>query len=294
MTANILILGKGFIGKSLYKVLSQKHNAVQIISKNDYDYEGGIESYLDDLRFKHHIYIDVIINASGYTGVPNIDACENDKENCWKYNVVVPCRIYNNALSSDIDYIHISTGCIYNGYERQYRESDTPNFGLFNPESSFYSKTKHAAETMMEDWNCHILRIRMPFCGKFHSRNLFNKIKNYKDLSMQDNSMTCLEDFCDLVAKTIEDPLVLPKGTYNVVNKGSASLGFISSEMCVRGFAKWWERYVDHLDTKAPRSNCILSTDSLDYHGMGLPDVKDSILKCLDEWTGHAKSKGYL
>ena len=34
--------------------------------------------------------IEGVINCAGYTGKPNVDACEDSKELCFKMNVVLP------------------------------------------------------------------------------------------------------------------------------------------------------------------------------------------------------------
>jgi len=37
--------------------------------------------------------IRTVINCSGYTGVPNVDACEDNKELCYNYNVLYPLNV---------------------------------------------------------------------------------------------------------------------------------------------------------------------------------------------------------
>ena len=71
---NVLILGKGFIGQKLHNSLLDKDVASDCFSKAKLDYTNHwkLVTYLTQNP------TDIIINASGYTGVPNIDAAEND------------------------------------------------------------------------------------------------------------------------------------------------------------------------------------------------------------------------
>lgn len=293
----VLLLGKGFIGTALVAYLG-KNNTV-LMKRSEFDYTTQLDKHL-----KYNKY-EFVINTSGYTGVPNIDACERDKRNCWIYNVEAPVRIAEACRKRKTNYIHLSSGCIYSGYDKEYEEDDSPNFGLFNDESSFYSKTKHAAErylTSLSRFKPWIFRIRMPFTGAYLSRNLFNKIINYNKLIIENNSMTCVEDFCRFIKSFITDwnmglnsgynKRILPPGTYNVVNMGYANLPFIVSEMQKRGIEKDWDFCkAEELDTLAKRSNCVLSEMSLASNGYGLPTVKRSISNCLDTWVEEYKKE---
>ena len=88
---NVLILGSGYVGNHLFNHLKRYHDVEQINQRRvDYTFTGAyadaidLKSYLMDKRF------DVAINCSGYTGKPNVDACEDDKATCWEYNVIAP------------------------------------------------------------------------------------------------------------------------------------------------------------------------------------------------------------
>ena len=142
----ILILGKGYIGNYLAKA-NQDHTIVHI-SKSDLNYDDPdvFAKFIHNESKYPKPYFDWIINCSGYTGRPNVEGCETDKENCYHYNVTVPLYITKVANRFRIPIIHIGSGCIYDGYSKQYTEDDLPNFGADSNFSSFYSKTKDAFE----------------------------------------------------------------------------------------------------------------------------------------------------
>lgn len=281
---NILILGKGFLGQKVYNYLrlaqlSDSGN-VDIFSKSELNYTDRL-TLADHLS--QHDY-DFILNASGYTGVPNIDAAEYDKEICWKMNVEVPVTIVSAACHSKATVIHISSGCIFNGYVKHWEETDTPNFGVFNPGSSFYSKTKHAAETMIKN-DAAILRIRMPFTGDISPRNYFTKLLQYDNLISTPNSVTCVEDLCDAILKICAHDN--PIGVYHLVNEGA-----LTAKQVIECLAKYEltnpnHRFIDRseLKTKAPRSNCILSTKITSEKIGPLPNVLESLEKCVKQYA---------
>ena len=172
---NILILGKGYVGNYLNDRL-QAIASVDFENKRWFNYTNA---RILNKRFKEKKY-DYVINCSGFTGRPNVDQGEQEKELCYKLNTFVPLKVSNICKLHNINYIHISSGCIYNGYEKQYTEDDEPNFGLFNEESSTYSKSKHAYELGC-DYGL-TLRVRMPFCDELHERSILTKLLNYDKL----------------------------------------------------------------------------------------------------------------
>ena len=256
---NILILGRGFIGKRLYQYLKTcaDIDVVKVLPKAFLDYTNPVvlTEYINDREKNGDI--DIIINASGYTGDPNVDACEKEKDLCWHLNVQVPVMVENICKQNSIRYIHISSGCIYDGYDKVWSEKDEPNFGLFSTRSSWYSKTKHAAETLLDTDTTVILRIRMPFTKDNTPRNYLCKVLRYDSLISYLNSITCVEDFSVIVSSIVrqED---FPGGLYNVVHRDP-----VSAKDVVEIFRKYnvhnplW-RFVDinDINITANRSNC--------------------------------------
>jgi len=280
---DVLILGAGFLGTILSSALISNGHDVTLFNKATLDYTDQ-NTLFDYIKYSN---FGLVINASGYTGRPNIDACEDDKDNCWKYNVEVPAKIMRVCNKFNLGMVHLSSGCIYAGYDREYTESDIPNFGLFNEESSFYSKTKHAAETILQDNDAWIFRIRMPFSGEVVDRNYFNKILKYDSLISEYNSMTCVEDLCDFVNKFILKKDQVPYGIYNVVNCGYVSAKEIVKMLRERDVMNPYHHFIstDKLKTKAKRSNCIISTNKIQSYDLTLPYVKLSLEKCIDRYA---------
>jgi dTDP-4-dehydrorhamnose reductase len=272
----ILLLGKGYIGSNFYEYLKCKSDIqVQIFSQKNLNYLdlNILQEYLKDKK------IDYIVNCAGYTGRPNVEGCENNKEICWLYNVKLPILLTEVAMHFNIPIIHISSGCVYTGYEKDYSEEDEPNFGIYNENSSFYSKTKHACELSLKGTKSYIFRIRMPFSEKSSDRNYINKILKYDNLISYKNSLTNVDDLNEFIYKFINLKITPSYGIYNVTNQGSATAKQIVDILKKYQLEnKNWKFLKEkEMDFKVARSNCVLSTNKIKELNIELPNIFLSI-----------------
>src|SRR3989344_4964506 len=56
---------------------------------------------------------DVVINAAGKTGRPNIDWCEHHREETFRSNVTGPMVLAGLCARRDIYLVHLSSGCVF-------------------------------------------------------------------------------------------------------------------------------------------------------------------------------------
>jgi dTDP-4-dehydrorhamnose reductase len=257
---NVLILGAGYVGTELFSWVNKDKNNYWLYSRKDLDYSD--QSTLS--KFLLNNKIEYVINCSGFTGRPNVDEGELKKKECWELNVLLPLKISKICKALNINYIHISSGCIYSGYEKEFTEEDEPNFGLYD-HSSFYSKSKHAFETL-NDFGCTI-RVRMPFGDDLHERSFITKILKYDNLVNYKNSKTYLPDLCNFIEYIVDNSINANKiGLINFVNPEAKDTEFLVERMKVFNSYqnKNW-KFVDIKDINitAPRSNCVLSIEKL-------------------------------
>lgn len=110
---------------------------------------------------------DWVINCAGFTGKPNVDACELQKTDCLLGNGVLPGIIRAACESLEIPWGHVSSGCIFTGRRADgagFTEADPPNFSFRQNNCSFYSGTKALGEEVLEGAEqCYIWRLRIPF-----------------------------------------------------------------------------------------------------------------------------------
>lgn len=283
---NILLLGKGYIGSNLAEYFISKSDIKSnIYSKKDLNYL-DINTLNKYLQQNQSIQIDYIINCAGYTGRPNVEGCENDKETCWKYNVKLPILLTEVASYWNIPIIHISSGCVYTGYEKDYTEEDEPNFGIYNQNSSFYSKTKHACELSLKSSNSYIFRIRMPFSQKSSQRNYIDKILKYENLISYNNSLTNINDLNEFIYKFINLKNKPEYGIYNVTNHGSANAKEITQILKKYNLENknWKFLNQDEMNFKVARSNCVLSTEKIKKLNLELPNILCSIENAISKF----------
>lgn len=200
----------------------------------------------------------VIINAAGYTGSPNVDACEIYKQETIFGNVVFPVQL--EAQNLEIPIVHVSSGCVYTGYKAGgWTEEDIPNFN-FNT-GSFYSGSKALEQDLLMPYmnKSYLLRIRMPFGDVDHPKNFLTKMKRYQKLISFDNSLSYIYD----VAKVaVNFAITLPEpGVYNVCNPGYSNAREIIKMMGIE--KEWFTEEEFAKATNAPRSNCVLNVDKL-------------------------------
>ncbi len=254
---NVLVLGRGYIGNYLAQYLK---DGVFQLGSEEFDYHNISKL----TKFILNNGINVVVNCSGFTGRPNVDEAESKKSECWRLNVTSPMNINIACNKIDVKYVHISSGCIYDGVRKDYTEEDTPNFGLFD-ESSFYSKTKHAFELMSAELDNKIVRIRMPICNDLaNPRNYLKKIMEYPNLIDFTNSKTYIPELCGFIQALIEaDMSWTGQDIYNVVNQEPMSTSQVISQLNWNNEGNWnkldpnWVKLKD-LNIAAPRSNCVL------------------------------------
>ncbi|MDA1069764.1 MAG: sugar nucleotide-binding protein, partial [Verrucomicrobia bacterium] len=235
---------------------------------------------------------NAVINAAGYTGKPNVDACEDDKANCLMGNAVLPGIIREVCETLDIPWGHVSSGCIYTGRRADgtgFHEADTPNFNFRSNNSSFYSGTKALGEEVLQGAEkAYIWRLRIPFDERNNPRNYLSKLLYYEWLLDAENSISQRFEFVEACIDCFLKEI--PYGTYNVTNPGSTTAREITTIMKKHGlvskelkFFKSEEEFMAKA-VRAPRSNCTMSSEKLAKAGIQLTEVHDSIEKACSDW----------
>ena len=256
----LLFGGRGYIGGWFRQIFPDA-----VLSSVDTADACGVAESLD--REKP----DIVINTAAKTGRPNIDWCEDHKQETIHSNVRGPLVLLEECAKCNVYWVHLSSGCIYQGDNngKGFSEEDPPNFF-----GSFYSQTKAWADQILKEFPVLILRLRMPFDDTLHERNLISKLLEYRRVLDVKNSLTYLPDFIDIAHSLIKKRRT---GVFNIVNPGS-----ISPYEIMNMYKKFVQK--NHIFerltlaqlsevAKAGRSNCVLSTEKLQKAGIILPDV---------------------
>ena len=284
-----LIGSSGYVGQAFVKEMVKRKIGFHEVSRGLVDYY-DLEALIDYIQKFNPSFI---INCAGYTGKPNVDACEENKSECFHANISLPKNIAMACSITGVPLGHVSSGCIYTGDKgdrKGFTEEDEPNFSFKYNNCSYYSGTKVEGEKMVE-FNCddyYIWRLRIPFNNEDNPRNYLSKMMSYDRLLEAENSVSHLGDFVgaclDLYEKKAD------YGIYNVVNSGYITTSFVVSKIKEilnpnKDFSFWnGEEEFYQIGARAPRSNCILDNSKLINAGVEIRGAREAVTECLERW----------
>lgn len=285
----IVLGGSGYVGQAICEELAAREIPYTNVSRKTLDYTqaDSLKSLIESTS------ANFLINCAGYTGKPNVDACEIQKTECLTGNAVLPGTIKNVCNALGLTWGHISSGCIYTGSRPDgsgFTESDTPNFTFRTNNCSWYSGCKALGEEILADAdNAYIWRLRIPFNNIDNNRNYLSKLLRYPKLLEAENSISHLDDF----AKACIDCWIkkVPFGTYNVTNTGSVTTREVVEQLRqtiapnrkFEFFAS--EEEFMQIAAKTPRSNCVMDNSKLLNSGVEIRSVQEAIEHSLENWT---------
>ncbi len=283
-----LLGGSGYVGHAYQALLTQKGIAFRVLRRADLDYSDP-EALRDALLRDRP---EFLINAAGYTGKPNVDACELHRHECLAGNAVLPGVIADACAAAGVPWGHVSSGCIFTGERADgggFTEADAPNFTFRTDNCSFYSGTKALGEEVLAGKpDVYIWRLRIPFNEVENPRNYLTKLMRYSRLLEATNSISHLEEFCAATFACWEKRV--PFGTYNVTNPGKVTTHEVvelikRSGVCTKEFSFFRsEEEFMQVAAKTPRSNCVMDSSKLAATGITLTEVHEAVAQALKSW----------
>lgn len=283
-----LLGGSGYVGQAYQQLLTRKGIPFRNLRRAELDYTQPAVLAAALQRDRP----EFLINAAGYTGKPNVDACELHKAECLFGNAVLPGLIAQACNEAGVPWGHVSSGCIYSGARpdgKGFTEDDTPNFAFRTNHCSFYSGTKALGEEVLAGQpNIYVWRLRIPFDHIDSPRNYLTKLMRYQRLLEATNSISQLHEFVAATFACWEKRV--PFGTYNVTNPGQVTTHEVvdlikQSGVCIKEFVFFKdEDEFMHVAAKTPRSNCVLDSSKLSSAGITMTPVRDAIVQALRQW----------
>jgi len=312
----ILLLGSGgYIGQAFAHELRDRGREFFAPSRKECEYT-RFSTLLKLLRERRP---EFVVNSAGYTGKPNVDACEIARADTLQGNTLFPQTLAHACAVENIPWGHVSSGCIFAGarvtqhgvtrVEKDltrpeireifikspqtfsgFNEADVPNFSFRDGPCSFYSGTKALGEEAISGiGNSYIWRLRIPFDQFDNPRNYLSKIQNYSKVYENINSLSHRGDFVraclDLWDKRA------PFGIYNVTNPGALATSQVVEKIKSilnpnRPFEFWQsDEEFYKIAAKTPRSNCIMDVSKLLAAGVAIRPVEDALEDSLRNWT---------
>lgn len=323
----ILILGgNGYVGGAFARFFDQTGVDYRLISRRESDFTtaSGLRVLLEASR------PEFVVNCAGYTGKPNVDACETHKTECLQGNAVLPGILAEVLREYKIGWGHVSSGCIFTGHREVaedgkfegFQEEDAPNFSFRQNNCSFYSGTKALGEEALgyrESANIgeaslkwvadsvpdfYVWRLRIPFNERDNGRNYLSKLMRYRRLLEARNSLSQLDEFARACWACWTQKV--PGGIYNVTNPGSITTHEVTKLILEenearksRGEAVLFPEKFDFFTDEeefmreaaiTPRSNCVLDSSKLAAAGIEMTPVDEAIRKALRAWQPEKKA----
>jgi dTDP-4-dehydrorhamnose reductase len=312
----ILLLGStGYIGQAFAHELERRGQEFIAPARKELDYT-RFETFRKLVRDRRPQFI---INAAGYTGKPNVDACETARADTLQGNTLFPQMLAHLCATENIPWGHVSSGCIFAGAKvteagttrvekdltapaihdlffkapekfSGFNESDTPNFSFRAPPCSFYSGSKALGEEAVHGvGQNYIWRLRIPFDQFNNPRNYLSKLQNYAKVYENINSLSHRGDMVSACLDLWEKRA--PFGIYNVTNPGAVSTSQVVEKIKRilkpdRAFDFWRnDEEFYRVAAKTPRSNCILDVSKLLGTGVQLRSVEEALDDSLKNWN---------
>lgn len=311
----ITLLGaSGYIGEAFARDLDRRGKKYEKLSRASVDYT-RFEALLKYLRDRRP---EFVVNAAGYTGKPNVDACEIARADTLQGNTLLAQTIAQACAAAEIPWGHVSSGCIYSGakvkingqvraekdlsrpdlrelVEKQpaaihgFTETDIPNFTFRDPPCSFYSGTKALGEeAILGVGRSYIWRLRIPFDEFDGSRNYLSKVQRYPKVYDNVNSISHRADYARACLDLWENRAAF--GIYNVTNPGWVTTREVIKmiEQILKPGRKFefWANDEEfyRVAAKTPRSNCVMDVSKLLAAGVKIRSVREALEHSLKNW----------
>jgi dTDP-4-dehydrorhamnose reductase len=244
----ILLGASGYIGQAFGKELKRRGIPFQPVSRKEINYTDYRVLRTTLQKEKP----EFVINAGGFTGKRNVDACENQRGETIAGNVTLAQTVAQACDAAGVCLGYVSSGCIYTGAKVRrecgtwavedrlteplvsellskrsdrvagFTEEDEPNFCFAHNNCSFYSGTKALAEEVMAGFpDFYVWRLRIPFDELDGPRNYLSKVQRYAKVYQNWNSIGHRGDFASACLDAWMQKI--PGGIYNVVNPGYVS-----------------------------------------------------------------------
>lgn len=264
----ILIIGGGYIGNRCHDSWSDSVlETGMIYSKDD------VIAMID----KHNP--DVILNAAGVRGKPNVDWCETNQMDTILGNTKLPIIMAEAAAEKNVYLLHIGSGCVFYGdshhNDQKWREDDHAN------PLAVYSRAKYAADLVLSTLpNVGIARIRMPIDWVPSPFNMIDKLTTYPKVIDVENSATIIDDMIDVFYQLMEKK---GEGIFHVTNPGTVrhrEIVDLYNEIMEENVNPEWitpEELVAKGLAAKTRSNNFLHSDKLEKIGIKMRDMKSAI-----------------
>ena len=315
MSSRVILLGaSGYIGQAFARELQKRGHPVAGLARKQVDYT----RFDALLRFLRDARPGFVINAAGYTGKPNVDACETARAETLNGNMLLPQTIAQACDAAGVPWGHVSSGCIYSGGKvmeggalRAEKDLMQPGLRAFAEQSRKKSagsrrRIRRISRSAIRPAAFTAARRRSrrrpsPAWAKATSggcafRSTSSTARGITSAKSSDTRRCTTTSIPSPTARTSAAACIelwersAPFGIYNVTNPG-----FVTMRHVVRSIERilkphrsfeFWESDEEfyRVAARTPRSNCVLDVSKLLSAGVRIRPVEEALEDSLRNW----------
>ena len=273
----ILIFGKGYMGERCAKVWGEEAMISDVL----------VHSVEDALNEMARVQPDVVLNAAGIKGKPNVDWCEDHPLETIRGNTTMPLLLADACQQTGVYLLHMGSGCIFYGdsnhADKAWKEDD---FGNPRP---VYSRSKWAADLALSTLpNVGVARIRMPIDWMPAPGNLIDKLSAFAKVIDVENSVTIVDDMIDVFYQLMAKRAA---GIFHVTNPGTMRhrdvLGLYQELVDPNHSCEWIsnEDLVSQGLAAKGRSNNFLASENLAKVGITMRPLGEALRDTMEKYA---------
>ncbi|MBE7091953.1 MAG: dTDP-4-dehydrorhamnose reductase [Clostridiales bacterium] len=276
----VLVTGaKGQLGYDVVKQLNKQNIDCLGVDIDDFDLTE--EAQVDKCISQYNP--DVIVHCAAFTAV---DRAEEDKELCYKVNVLGTKNIVNTAKKLDAKLIYISTDYVFEGNGEAFYEPEHKK----NPQS-YYGLTKSLGEDEVTSALNKYFIVRISWVFGINGNNFVKTMlklgKDREELNVVSDQIGSPTYTFDLAYLLVEMAKTEKYGIYHATNEGVCSWADFAKEIMLLGNRNCKINYItsDQYPQKAKRpKNSRMSKEKLTENGfMLLPSWQDALKRYIEE-----------
>lgn len=273
----IFIFGKGYMGERCAQAWGEEAILCDVMVRT-------VEDALNEIE---RVQPDVVFNAAGIKGKPNVDWCEDHPLETIRGNTTMPLLLADACQQTGVYLLHMGSGCIFYGDsphpDKAWREED---FGNPRP---VYSRSKWAADLALSTLpNLGVARIRMPIDWMPAPGNLIDKLSGFTKVIDVENSVTIIDDMIDVFHQLLVKRAV---GIFHVTNPGTMRhrdlLGLYKELVDPHHSCEWIpnDELVSQGLAAKGRSNNFLASENLAKVGITMRPIEEALRDTMEKYA---------
>ncbi len=285
----VLIGAGGYFGSEFSRLLTKQGLDYCAITRDDKLTFESFTKFLHSRPQEIGRPVSIVINCAAYVDQRGVDYNEQHRALTLTDNLLLPMILTHACEATDTPLLHLSSGCLYQGDNdgRGWSEDDAPQLNVNT--CGIYVASKMMAEKVVGQWaKSYICRVRLPFDGIDHPRNLLTKLQNFTKVSDETQSLTHRGDAVKAMLDLWQRNAAY--GVYHCVSPGGVSYRKLCTTISLalysgkKRFDLISPGEFDETLAATTKSRCVLNTTKLAKAGVTMRHVDKAIDDAILNW----------